>query len=142
MQLKFESQIFFMKLLISGDTTIREINKEFQKTFPYLKLEFYKIKHKIKESSHFEKKIPAHNSFYEIAGDLKLSEINIRPSDTVEVLEKTFQDQFGLPIQVCRKTENIWVETTQTDNLTLERQNSMGEASSRPHTGNIYALLL
>ena len=131
-----------MKLIISGETTLREINKDFQKSFPYLKLEFYKIKHKVGESSHFEKKIPAHYSLYEIDSEFETSTINIQPFDTVETFEKKFQDELGLPIQVCRKTENIWVETTQTDHLTLERQNSMGEASSRPHTENIYALLL
>ena len=131
-----------MKLRISGETTLREINKDFQKNFPFLKLEFYKIKHKVGESSHFEKKIPAHNSLYEINSEFQTSEIDIQPFDTVETFENKFQNKLGLPIQVSRKTENLWVETAQTDHLTLERQNSMGEASSRPHTENIYSLLL
>ena len=78
----------------------------------------------------------------EINPNIKPAVIVIQPSDVVSVVEQRFQEEFGLPVQVCRKSGDIWIETTQTDHLTMEQQNRMGAGASRPRLENMYSLLL
>jgi hypothetical protein len=46
---------------------------------------------------------------------------------TVADLEFRLEKEYGLHIQVFRKSGNIWLETTATDNWTLDRQNQEGK---------------
>jgi len=48
----------------------------------------------------------------------------------VNELEKLLKDEFSLAAQVFRKSGNIWLETTITDNWTLNQQNSHGKELS------------
>ena len=67
-------------------------------------------------------------------GELRNKHINgtlsISPTMTVSDLEQNFQDQFGLAVQVFRRSGNAWLETTVTDSWTLDKQNKQGEALS------------
>ena len=48
----------------------------------------------------------------------------------VKDLERIFKDQFSLAMQVFRKSGNLWLETTMTDNWTLQQQNDHGREIS------------
>lgn len=48
----------------------------------------------------------------------------------VQDLEKQFQEQFSLAVQVFRKSGPVWLETTMTDNWTLSQQNKHGSELS------------
>jgi hypothetical protein len=48
-------------------------------------------------------------------------------------LERLFEQEFGLHVQVFRKSGNIWLMTTVSDSLTLEEQNFKGLESLRHH---------
>jgi hypothetical protein len=52
----------------------------------------------------------------------------------VKDLEKIFKDQFSLAMQVFRKSGNLWLETTMTDNWTLQQQNEHGREISTGKT--------
>jgi hypothetical protein len=67
--------------------------------------------------------------------------INIDPTDTVAEVEKRFQNKYGLPVQIFRRADDVWVETVQTDNLTLLKQNSMGTLAPKMNF-NIHTLFL
>ena len=58
--------------------------------------------------------------------------IKFNPDDTVAELEQRFQRNFGLPVQVCRQMGEVYVETVETDDLSLRQQNSMGHIAERP----------
>jgi hypothetical protein len=45
-------------------------------------------------------------------------------------LEKVFQDNLGLYVQVFRKSGKVWLETTATDNWSLFKQNEEGQELS------------
>lgn len=49
---------------------------------------------------------------------------------TVQALEKQMEESFGLHVQVFRRSGNIWLETTVTDEWTLEFQNEQGRELS------------
>ena len=49
---------------------------------------------------------------------------------TVANLENDFDAIYGLAVHVFRKSGKVWLETTVTDNWTLEEQNRQGELLS------------
>lgn len=115
-----------MKIHFSNNRLVSEIQGEFNTAFPYLKIEF------LKQTSHRTK---ANYSKNTVAPETKLSEIkeihtgtdivfdeNISVSD----FENTIYELFGINIQVFRRSGNIWLETTMTDNWTLKMQNEHG----------------
>lgn len=55
------------------------------------------------------------------------AKVEILANMTVNELEQLFKTKFGLNIQIFRKSGNSWLETTVTDNWTLEKQNEEGE---------------
>jgi hypothetical protein len=130
-----------MQLFISAERTIRDINKEFAKVFPSLKLEFYHHKHKIGQSSRADKKVSEYSSLGELKNDIKPAHIDITPANTVAEVEQIFQNEFGISVQVFRKMGDVWLETTRTDGLTLEKQNNLGSTKTKiPY--NIHTLFL
>ncbi|MBL7924623.1 MAG: hypothetical protein JNL88_10540 [Bacteroidia bacterium] len=115
-----------MKLEIRDDRRLFEIQEDFNVLFPFLKIEFFKAPHRIGEGS--AKILIYENSRYvrdcrvkHQDGDLVISE-----KMTVNELEESFLREFGLSAQVFRKSGNVWLETSATDNWTLRQQNSEG----------------
>ena len=119
-----------MQIVINDHRKIFAIQKEFSEVFPYLKLQFFSKPHTKGGASPKElMKHPAkplgecrtiHNSGI----------ITITPQMTVANLEQNFNDVYGLSVQVFRKSGNAWLETTVTDNWSLEKQNIQGEELS------------
>ena len=56
--------------------------------------------------------------------------LEIDDSMKVSDLENTLKDQYGLLAQVFRKSGNVWLETTMSDNWTLKQQNDHGHEIS------------
>lgn len=110
-----------MKLTISKEKKIGDIQEDFSKLYPFLKIEFYKIPDK---DSSLKKQLTNSELLRPMPGTEGLVEIY----DTVTVgdLEKSFLEQFGLKAQVSRKAGVIWLETTMTSNWTLRKQNDHG----------------
>lgn len=119
-----------MKILINDQRKISAIQKEFNEMFPYLKIEFFDEPHKVGAPS--SKKIIKHP--IKTIGECRKSHtqgtIAITPDMTVADLERAFNDIYGLSVQVFRKSGKVWLETTVTDNWTLEKQNKEGEELS------------
>ena len=58
--------------------------------------------------------------------------IDISPSMTVRELENECEKLFGICLQVYRRSGNLWLETTMTENWTISHQNKSGsEISAR-----------
>ena len=118
-----------MKLYLSAEAKVKEIKSEFEERFPYLKLEFFKKKHGLLESSPRKDMVPSNLTLIEAADAMKEGEIEITRKQTVAEVEQLFQNKFNLPVQIFRKARFSWIETTRTDELTLAKQNSMGRAA-------------
>ena len=120
-----------MQLAVKGDKLISEVRKEFSLAYPFLKIEFFKKGSIPRERYTFEKLIPHHLSlkdawhFYKGEGELEFNN-----TTTVMELERTFMERFGLSVQLFRKSGNLWLETTITDNWTLKQQNDHGREIS------------
>lgn len=130
-----------MQLFLSTESTIREINKEFQKRFPFLKLEFYKQPSKTEQYRYWKEKFSGQVTLKETGSKLIPAIIKISPGDTVNELEQRLQNNYGLIAQVFRKSGDVWLETVQANDLTLERLNSIG-ATVPKQRYNIHTLFL
>ena len=131
-----------MQLDLSTRAKIKDIKKQFALDFPFLKLEFFRHRHKAGESSALVQKHADHLHLSEVSATVKEAVFSFMPSTTVAEFEQRLQAEHGLPVQVFRKAGNLWLETVQTDNLSLEKQNAMGEESATPARFNLYTLFL
>lgn len=105
--------------------TLADIQLEFSRLFPYLKLEFYTIRKSLQSQSSAKlltKKLSEFNSKH------LLEETSISPEMSVMMLEYNFHERFALEVQVFRKSGKSWLETTATGEWTLAEQNAEGEA--------------
>jgi hypothetical protein len=57
--------------------------------------------------------------------------LTIQPLMTARELEQGFRDIYGLTIQVFYKSGGLWLETTETTEWTLERQNKEAKELNR-----------
>jgi hypothetical protein len=117
-----------MQISISDSLTIKEIQDKFSKKYPYLKIEFFSKSHRIHAGTRKEFMISPETSIMDCRSNHKIGSLDIYPNTTVAELEKQFQDIFGLYIQVFRKSGDVWIETTVTDDWTLEKQNTEAES--------------
>jgi len=120
------NQIPMLNIQINGERRLREIQSEFTSFFPFLKVEFFKAPHSIGEGS-------AKTLLYDLGKVVrdcrkleKDGSLQIVETMTVHQLEQEFFNQFGLAAQVFRKSGNVWLETSATDNWTLIQQNNEG----------------
>jgi hypothetical protein len=115
-----------MEILISGSRTIRDVQQEFSKEFPFLKLEFFDAPH-TKDIALPKSKMYAQDKKLSAIRKLHIEgEVSVNANETVYSLENKLWRRFGLSAQVFRKSGNLWIETSLTDSWTLEQQNREG----------------
>jgi uncharacterized pyridoxal phosphate-containing UPF0001 family protein len=126
-----------MEIIIDKNKTISAIQKEFQKRFPFLKIEFYQSAHAKGEGSHRESTLNTNLTIEEAQQKEASGNINIAGLMSVAELESAFMDVFGLSTQVFRKSGNIWLQTSATDHWTLAEQNHKAKESNEPMADDI-----
>lgn len=116
-----------MRLLISGDRLIKDLRKDFSLAYPFLQLEFF-TNDSARKTRYAANTRVDHEKYLKDAWNQKSQNgsIDIKDSMTVLELENVFIDEFGLSVQVFRKSGNIWLESTMTDDWTLKQQNDHG----------------
>ncbi len=126
-----------MTLRIESIKPISEIQAEFNKAFPYLKLEFFK--NNVYQQPDFtpQQIIPKQFKLGNIQKALKDGYLEFGPSMKVKELEKKFKDEFSLSVQIFRCSGNVWLQTTMTDNWTLQQQNDHGREISELKQENV-----
>jgi molybdopterin converting factor small subunit len=115
-------------LQISPKDTIRSVQERFSSWYPYLRLNFFKRARK------------SHSSQISFSPEVSMAEINnkfvdanyeLEENTTVGMLEKSLFEISGLPVQVFRRSGNLWLETRLTDHLTLNQQDNLGREISQ-----------
>jgi len=121
-----------MKIHVSADKTIAQIQEEFSKVYPYLKLVFFSKPHKAYKGSHAKFLITDHErTLGSMEKKPRSGDLYIEVEMPTWQVERLFEEEFGLHVQVFRKSGNTWLETSISDDLTLEEQNAKGQASER-----------
>jgi hypothetical protein len=117
-----------MQLYIAEESRIKNIQTEFNIFYPFLKIDFLKEQgaNKIRK---LEKLNP--NELVKFVGKLDgATQLDVDRQRTVSEIKKDLKETFGLTAEVYRKSGNVWIETSLTDNWTLEQQNHEGELIS------------
>jgi hypothetical protein len=122
-----------MQLRIEKGDLIKDKQTQFSAVFPYLKIELFKSPYLQAEGRELlgkekSKPVPVGSS----ERFTKSATINIEEKTTAYTLEKQFLQKFDLSIKLFRKSGNLWIETTLTENWSLEKQNEEGEFMSSP----------
>lgn len=120
-----------MKIEFNGQTTIEAFKNAFNRHYRYLNLAFFSKAHDAFELN--ASKFMIHDDKLTLKEISKLVDRNcnilIDEFVTVKDLEYKAANEFGLHIQVLRKSRNAWLATTVTDKLTLKAQNEKGKES-------------
>lgn len=120
-----------MRIKISDKRKISAIQKEFSKDFPYLRLEFFAKPNAGKSLDKLNLIRSENKTIGECRKIHTTSSISITPEMKVSKLEQILKDEYGLYVQVFRKSGRVWLETTMTDDWTLAEQNKEGEELSK-----------
>ena len=123
-----------MNLHLSPDKTIGALQTEFTAAFEGLKIVFFSKPHAEHKGSAAKFLIQDRDmSLSQLSPNLKPGTILTGPETIVWDLEKAFEGQFGLHVQLFRKSGLTWLETSVTDNLTLAEQQAKAKASENIH---------
>lgn len=120
-----------MKIYISEEAIIKHIQHDFQKIYPYLKLEFYRNSHEIGKGSPADERISPDMPIEKVRMANSFGWIDISEHLTAAQLESDFRKRLGLYIQVLRRAGDLWLTTTRTDNRTLKQLNEEGKPAER-----------
>ena len=120
-----------MKLTINDQQSIEQIRNSFNREFPFLKLEFFSKRHESGQASPLQFLIRKDVTLKECRTVHLSGEIIITPDMKVNELEQLLWTDFGLGVQVFRKSGKVWLETILTDTWSLEEQNKEGELLSK-----------
>jgi hypothetical protein len=122
-----------MEILISDSRTISEVQRDFSKAFPFLKLEFFDAPYK-EDKALPKSKMLTHDRKLSLCRKKHIDgKLEIVKDEKVKDLETQLWKIFGLSAQVFRKSGNLWIETSLTDSWTLEQQNREGLEMSSAH---------
>lgn len=118
-----------MKLFIDKESRAEDLKKIFTTYYPFLKIELYKKP--FANNSIIAKKEPLPpmvrlNEFIHPSNEVV---IDMSRNITVAELESQFNN-IGLVAEVFRKSGNVWIASSLTDNWTLQQQNAEGEEIS------------
>ncbi|MFM7016742.1 MAG: hypothetical protein ACKOX3_10490 [Bacteroidota bacterium] len=121
-----------LHLYIDLNSKLSEIQREFSGLFPFLKIEFFKIPHKVGQGLTKDLIINSNKLVKDCSTVKKGGVIEFSKSTPVSDLELKFFKDFKLSVQVFRKAGRVWLETTATDSWTLAQQNEEGAEFSTP----------
>lgn len=108
---------------------IKDIKKQFHYWFPNLKIEFFRTEQSGNEAQSKSEQLSNEFMIQDLAG-VKYGDFQFESQMTVKLFEEKFRDEFGLNVQVFRKSGAVYIETTKSDSMTLEQ--AEGEASLIP----------
>ncbi len=116
-----------MILEIEKGSLVKAVQQHFNSRYPYLKIEL------IKKNSGKEEPMQGNESFTNATDAL----VSIDKQQTVARLEQDFLEKASIKVKVFRRFCNVWIETTLTDDWTLEQQNKEGELLSELNTNTV-----
>ena len=119
-----------MTIQVTVDRLIEDIQKDFSYVFPYLKIEFFRKGTRYKQNKQRTISLPIHQTIGSVFKNNRRGSLNITPSMTVRDLERNCDEQFGVMVQLFRRSGTLWLETSMTDNWTLQQQNDRGSEIS------------
>lgn len=109
-------------LYITPDRPVRDIQQEFSQAFPFLKLDFFTKGPAVKKRISNDQFLSIENGPGN-QGSAEGKKLLLTPCLTIKQLVKTCDELFGVSVRVYRRLSNLWLETSITENFTLQQQN-------------------
>ena len=91
-----------------------------------MKLEFYRKGHSKQSGSPSEEQLPINTIFSDIGLDFPDTDLQINGDMAVQALENAFEKKLGLHVQIFRRSNALWLQTSATDQWSLDKQNTKG----------------
>lgn len=127
-----------MIITIEPNKKLAAISESFSLVYTFLKLEFFALPHGWQESSDLTKMLNKNLTVFEATGNQYNSGyIEIHYWQKTGMVELKFLKQFKLSVQIYRKDNDRWIQTSGTDELSLEEQNESGMAASKNNNSYI-----
>ena len=120
-----------MQIYISEEAIVGDIEDRFHAMYPYLKLTFFRKPHIKGVYSPEEDKIAPDTPIEKVRMRNGFGWLDISYYRTAAAVEHDFSYLFGLHAQILRKAGTRWLETTATDNWTLEALNDAGRPTKQ-----------
>jgi len=115
-----------MILHITDQRMLREIQIDFSKQFPYLRIEFFMPSHHNNTPKTKSNKIDPYIRAEGIRKKHFAHAVNVFPDTTVKEFEHMMQEDFHADVQVYHYTKAGWLQTDVTDIATLDELNDQG----------------
>ncbi len=115
-----------MNFPIARQDLIKGVQTAFNKAYPFLKIEFSKKgggPPGVQQATGSEEE----EIILAMANKLLWEEFGVSDEMKVSELEILLQYQFSLPVQILRKSANLWMDTRSSRDWTLQQHNSHGE---------------
>jgi hypothetical protein len=119
-----------MELHMKEESTFMDIQKEFSREYPFLKIDFFKpVRDRLGWTTGMVKLLPDESlDSYFRTGAMRF--VNIQSDKTVLQVREEIEGLLFLKVVVLRKSGNVWIETSLTTGWTLEQQNREGSLLS------------
>lgn len=127
---------------IYNSKQLKNLQKDFNNRFPYLKIEFFSKPHQYGSNSEEMERLDPELTVGAVRKKENVGKLRMDGSIPVGVFEKILEDRFGLFVQVYRNSYGKWLQTWVTDIWTLEEQNNRGKVLSeqtRPSFNSVKA---
>jgi hypothetical protein len=111
---------------IDPKLSIQEVIEQFSKVYPGLKLELYSKEHEPGKGTSQDLILDHSMKLGDVNPSISSEDLALDPQMTVAELENVFKSHFGLNVQVFRRSNKLWLQTSATDKWTLEVQNRKG----------------
>lgn len=112
---------------VTNDRTLADLQKDFEKVFPYLRIQFYNTNYQQGRSCAACHLLDAQLTIGSVQEKNTTGFFTLDEDMTVGTFEQLFWDLYGLHIQVFRKSYGKWLQTWATDNWSLSDQNLRSE---------------
>ena len=118
-----------MNIKLNGDTTTKELREAFTDTYDGIKIEFFRHSHEHEEGSPKKDMVREVLKLRDLNSEVPSMLLSVDENMTVNQVEDIFEERLGLHVQVFRKMNMSWIETTATDSYTLKEQVELSRES-------------
>lgn len=133
----FKQHIFSSMILkIDGQNPLRNAQQQFNSFYPYLKIEFFRRIPADLAANSSELVSAQGSPGWARIGEEGFIKIDVNRKKTVSEVESEVEQTLGLMARIYRKSGNVWVETTLTNDWPLEDQNEEGRQISSHFLGS------
>lgn len=117
--------------MVDVKQTTASLKQEFSALFPFLKIEFFREPCIKGKGNSRDKMITTNEVISHLQEKKCIGKVSFTNQTVVRDFEENFLNKFGICMQVFRKSGNVWLETTSTDDWTLEQQNEEGKSLAK-----------